>query len=135
MNRGGHFNWMPSSCFRGRDSLILSARWGGSLLDFLAMKTLLLRALLVLVFLTSAGVAQDVVPLYSGVAPGSARENYPEKEYFSTQWNTEVVTNVTKPTLTVFRPSPELKNGTAIVVAPGGGFMALSITSEGTDVA
>jgi acetyl esterase/lipase len=42
---------------------------------------------------------------------------------------------VTKPTLTVFKPSPELRNGTAVVICPGGGFMALSITSEGIDVA
>ena len=42
---------------------------------------------------------------------------------------------MTKPTLTVFKPAAELKNGTAIVICPGGGFMALSITSEGTDVA
>lgn len=86
-------------------------------------------------FLTAVGVAQDVVPLYPGVAPGSVQENYPEKEYFSKAWNTELVTNVTKPTLTVFKPSPELKNGTAIVICPGGGFMALSINSEGTEVA
>ena len=42
---------------------------------------------------------------------------------------------MTKPTLTVFKPSPELRNGTAVVVCPGGGFMALSINSEGNDVA
>jgi len=42
---------------------------------------------------------------------------------------------VTKPTLTIFQPAPEQKNGTAIVVWPSGGFMALSITSEGSDVA
>ena len=42
---------------------------------------------------------------------------------------------MTKPTLTIFKPAPEQKNGTAIVVCPGGGFMALSITSEGSIVA
>ena len=63
------------------------------------------------------------------------QQNYPEKQYFSKVWNADVVTNVTQPTLTVFKPSPELKNGTAIVICPGGGFMALSIASEGTDVA
>src|SRR5208282_5986386 len=61
--------------------------------------------------------------------------NYPEKQYFSKLWNTEVVANVTKPTLMLFKPAPEQKNGTAVVIVPGGGFMALSITSEGTDVA
>ena len=76
-----------------------------------------------------------MIPLYPGTPPGSTPETYPEKAYFSKLWNTEVVTNVTKPSLTVFKPSAEKKNGTAAVICPGGGFMALSITSEGTDVA
>jgi acetyl esterase/lipase len=99
------------------------------------MKTFLLRTLLIVVFLTAVGTAQDVIPLYSGIAPGSTQENYPEKAYFSKLWNTDVVTNVTKPTLTVYKPSADLRNGTGIVICPGGGFMALSINSEGTDVA
>jgi acetyl esterase/lipase len=99
------------------------------------MKTFLIRTLCLVLFLAPLAAAQDVVPLYPGTTPGSAQENYPEKEYFSKSWNTEVVANVTKPTLTVFKPSAELKNGTAVVICPGGGFMALSITSEGTDVA
>jgi len=88
-----------------------------------------------ILFLTGLTAAQNALPLYPGTPPGSTPENYPEKEYFSKLWNTEVVTNVTKPTLTVFKPSPGSRNGTAVVICPGGGFMALSITSEGTDVA
>ena len=99
------------------------------------MKTFALRAVIILLSLVAVAAAQDVIPLYPGVAPGSSPENYPEKQYFSKVWNTEVVTNVTRPTLTVFKPSPQLKNGAAIVICPGGGFMALSIASEGTDVA
>jgi acetyl esterase/lipase len=99
------------------------------------MKTFLIRTLCLLVFLAPLGAAQDVIPLYPGTAPGSMPENYPEKEYFSKNWNTEVVANVTKPTLTVFKPSAELRNGTAVVICPGGGFLALSINSEGNDVA
>ncbi len=99
------------------------------------MKTLILRALCLLFFATTLASAQDVISLYNGTPPGSEPANYPEKEYFSKLWNTEVVANVTKPTLTVFKPAPGTANGTAIVIAPGGGFMALSITSEGTDVA
>jgi acetyl esterase/lipase len=99
------------------------------------MKTLLIRTLCFVAFLTALAAAQDVIPLYPAMPLGSAQENYPEKEYFSKVWNTEVVTNVTKPSLTVFKPTPELRNGTAVVICPGGGFMALSITSEGIDVA
>src|SRR5262245_7172978 len=102
------------------------------------MKTLLMRTFGLVLFAASLASAQGVttlgvIPLYPGTPPGSAAENYPEKEYFSKVWNTEVVTNVTMPTLTVFKPAPEQKNGAAVVVCPGGGFVALSITSEGTD--
>ena len=99
------------------------------------MKTFLLRTLCVVVFLASLAAGQEVIPLYSATPPGSTPENYPEKEYFSKVWNTEVVANVTKPSLTVFKPSPKLRNGAALVICPGGGFMALSITNEGNDVA
>jgi hypothetical protein len=47
--------------------------------------------------LVAVARAQDVIPLYPGTAPGSKRENYPEKQYFSKVWNTDVVTNVTNP--------------------------------------
>ncbi|HEY1985246.1 MAG TPA: alpha/beta hydrolase [Terracidiphilus sp.] len=95
----------------------------------------MIRTVCAVVFLANICAAQEVIPLYSGTAPGSAHEDYPEKAYFSKSWNTDVVTNVTQPTLTIFKPSPELRNGTGIVICPGGGFMALSITSEGYDVA
>ena len=99
------------------------------------MKSIVFRTLCIFLFVASCAAAQEVIPLYPGTPPGSTPENYPEKEYFSKLWNTEVVSNVTKPSLTVFKPSAATKNGTAAVICPGGGFMALSITSEGTDVA
>lgn len=58
-----------------------------------------------------------------------------EKAFFSTIWNTEVVCNVSKPTMEVFRPDPGTANGTSVVIAPGGGLYALSIESEGNMVA
>ena len=42
------------------------------------------------------------------------------------------LTNVTDPSLTIYRP--ETPNGAAIVVAPGGGFSHLAISHEGTQV-
>ena len=94
-----------------------------------------LRSICLVAFLAASLGAQEVIHLYSGAAPGSEGGSYPEKQYFSTIWNTEVVTNVTQPTLTLYKPDPALANGTSVVICPGGGFMALSINSEGIDVA
>jgi acetyl esterase/lipase len=99
------------------------------------MKIFFLRAFSLALFAASLAAAQDVIPLYPGTPPGSAPETYPERQYFSKVWNTEVVTNVTKPTLIVYKPAPGTANGTGIIVCPGGGWMALSINSEGIDVA
>ena len=99
------------------------------------MKTFAVRLLFAVLSMTFFTAAQDVIPLYSGTPPGSTQENYPEKQYFSKVWNEEVVTNVTRPTLTIFKPSPELKNDSAVVICPGGALMALSIATEGTNVA
>jgi acetyl esterase/lipase len=99
------------------------------------MKRTVVVALYLLAYFGGIACAQEVIPLYPGVAPGSTKVDYPEKEYFSKSWNTEIVTNVTRPSLTVFKPAPELRNGTAVVICPGGGFMALSIASEGNDAA
>ena len=73
------------------------------------------------------------VELYTGVAAGG--EGRPDRRttYYSTLFDNQVVTNVVVPTVTPV--VPDVANGTAIVVAPGGGFHALSIESEGFEVA
>jgi acetyl esterase/lipase len=54
---------------------------------------------------------------------------------YSEEWNTQLITNVSIPSIQVFRPTAALNNGTSIIIAPGGGLRALSINSEGIDVA
>jgi len=78
---------------------------------------------------------QKIIQLYDGPAPGSESWNWNEAENDNNSWQTKVVYNVTKPTLTVFVPEADKANGTAVIIAPGGGFHALSINSEGMDVA
>ena len=46
-----------------------------------------------------------------------------------------LVRNVSTPTLELFRPAPGSANGTAVIVAPGGGFVGLAYEAEGTAVA
>lgn len=78
---------------------------------------------------------QKVIPLYTGAVPGSENWNWNEVELDNNAWNTKIVYNVSKPTLNVFLPDPAVANGTSVVICPGGGFIALSINSEGYDVA
>ncbi|MGH9801422.1 MAG: alpha/beta hydrolase [Blastocatellia bacterium] len=99
------------------------------------MKLKIFAAMGLLLFLTNVALAQKVIRLYPGAAPGSEHWKHQEKEYFSQIWNTQVVTNVVNPTLTVFSPEADKANGTAVIICPGGGFHALSINSEGIDVA
>lgn len=49
--------------------------------------------------------------------------------------NSLIVHNVAAPTLTPFLPPAGTANGAAVIIAPGGGFMMLSMNSEGWDVA
>ena len=46
--------------------------------------------------------------------------------------NANRLSDVTEPTLTIFRP--EKPNGASVIVAPGGGYMFLSYAHEGTQV-
>lgn len=77
-------------------------------------------------------IAQEIIEIPHEKAEKIVWENK-EKQYRSEIWDNEVVTNVSTPTMEVFRP--ENPNGTSVIIAPGGGLYALSIQSEGTDVA
>jgi acetyl esterase/lipase/lysophospholipase L1-like esterase len=92
---------------------------------------------LVLVFAAPIiNAQQKVIQLYNGAAPGSENWTWSEQENDHNAWNTKVVFNVSHPTLDVFLPDSSVANsGTAVVICPGGGFYALSINSEGYDVA
>jgi len=80
--------------------------------------------------------AQESVKLYQGKAPGSENWTQKEAQMYSDLFKTEVVYNVTDPSLLVYKPATGVKNtGTAIVIAPGGGFQSLSINREGIELA
>ena len=76
----------------------------------------------------------EAIPLYTE-NPDTSKWTGTERTYFSDLFDTDVVTNVSIPTLTPVLPTPELATGRGVIIAPGGGFHALSINSEGFDVA
>lgn len=97
------------------------------------MRRLLLLSAAGFVMPTSAIRAQ-VVNLWPGVAPGSERWTQTEQRIEHTPVGT-VVFNVVTPRLTAYLPERARATGTGVIIAPGGGFVALAISQEGTDVA
>jgi acetyl esterase/lipase len=49
--------------------------------------------------------------------------------------STRLVTNVTKPTITIYRPAKDKDTGTAMLICPGGGYWNLYWKLEGEEVA
>ncbi|MEP6756267.1 MAG: alpha/beta hydrolase [Chthonomonadales bacterium] len=80
-----------------------------------------------------ASAQQPVIPIWTGVAPGS--ETWTQKEVEYLNGKQRMIRNVVTPTLTVFLPDKTKATGTAVVVCPGGGFRFHSWDSEGIEVA
>jgi acetyl esterase/lipase len=72
----------------------------------------------------------DAIVLGTGPLPGN-----PAPESWYHQYGKNFARNVTVATLTPFLPDPAKASGTAVIVAPGGGFLSLSMENEGSDVA
>jgi acetyl esterase/lipase len=86
----------------------------------------------------AGAAAAIVVPLW----PGKAASDYGSigEEHFRSPENAPTrdakwLTNVTKPTLTVFRPPKDRSTGVAMVICPGGGYWNLAWDLEGEEVA
>lgn len=79
----------------------------------------------------------EVVRIWPAAPPGTESWTGPEVEIDADlpAGKVHIVTNVTMPTLTIFRPPPGKANGTAVVVAPGGAFRALAWDLDGTEIA
>jgi acetyl esterase/lipase len=73
--------------------------------------------------------------LWPGKAPGETKEIGPER-YLEAKTPNDVkrLENVSEPTITVYSPPKDKNTGTAVVVAPGGGYYILATEHEGTDV-
>jgi acetyl esterase/lipase len=62
-------------------------------------------------------------------------ENQPATESWFRQWGDPMARNITSATLTPFLADPKKATGLSVIVAPGGGFMWLSLGNEGWEVA
>ncbi len=85
-----------------------------------------------------------VVPLWPGEPPEETGRIGPEKVRMSPKLDrtqvevtepTRMVTNVTRPTLTIYRPAKGKDTGAAALICPGGGYWNLYWELEGEEVA
>jgi acetyl esterase/lipase len=85
-----------------------------------------------------------VVELWPGKVPDESGNIGPEKFLMSPKLDhkqvevtepTQMVTGVTKPTITIHRPAKDKDTGTAMLICPGGGYWNLYRQLEGEEVA
>jgi hypothetical protein len=93
------------------------------------------------VFLLSTWIAPVVaaetakeLPLYPGAAPGSEKWDWSERAV-TTQTGLPMVQDVVRPVLLHYAADGAAAVGTAMIVAPGGGFRTLMMSYEGVDIA
>jgi len=79
--------------------------------------------------------APRTLNVWPGPPPGEEGSIGEEKASRNSSGTTTSLTNVTNPTLTVYRPDPEKDTGAAILVFPGGGYNSLAWDHEGEQVA
>jgi acetyl esterase/lipase len=86
----------------------------------------------------------QVVELWPGKAPDETGDIGAEKVVMSPKLDrkqvevtesTRMITNVTKPTITIYRPAKDKDTGVAVVICPGGGYWNLYWELEGEEVA
>jgi acetyl esterase/lipase len=85
-----------------------------------------------------------VVEIWPGEAPEETAHFGPERTRMSPKLDrkqvevteqTRLITDVTKPTLTIYRPAKDTGAGTAVLICPGGGYWDLYWQLEGEEVA
>jgi acetyl esterase/lipase len=93
----------------------------------------LLNLFAIITCFVSASYSQTVLPLYDSI-PNS--KPAPDEEKSDADQSGKVrISNISRPTLTVYLPPKEKATGTAVVVIPGGGYRFVAASHEGSDVA
>lgn len=82
--------------------------------------------------MTAIATPDQPTAIVLGTGPGPAA---PQAEAWHRQYGSVFARNVSVATLTPFLPDAAKATGTAVIVAPGGGFRSLSMQNEGWDVA
>src|SRR5262245_28957476 len=105
---------------------------------------LMLSAWLCLTAPSAQAQKPTIVDLWPGKAPDETAEIGPEQVRMSPKFTrkedevtepTRMLSNVSKPTITICRPAKDKDTGAAVVICPGGGYWNLFWELEGEEVA
>lgn len=88
-----------------------------------------------LLYCTGITLAQKVLPIWPGTAPGSENWNWHQQVDSIELPGDPLIYNVAEPTLTFYPANPVFATGTSVIICPGGSFCYLHINTEGEDVA
>lgn len=90
-------------------------------------------------FLISALIMQaqtkEVIYIWPDVVPGEMQAKHEPEKSENTEGNVLRLTNITNPSLVVFKPEASKNNGIGIIVCPGGGYNILAADLEGYEIA
>lgn len=96
-------------------------------------------SLLSFLFIVSINMAyskdHETIHLWPEQVPGETESKAEPVFSDNRQGNTTRIAKVTDPGLIVYEANPEVRNGAAVIICPGGGYYILAIDKEGYEVA
>jgi acetyl esterase/lipase len=94
-------------------------------------------AIVALLFISTQISAQGkkTMHLWPGQVPGETEAKHDPVQTNKTSGNVIRITDITNPALIVFEPKESKKNGSSVIVCPGGGYSILAVDKEGYEIA
>lgn len=104
------------------------------------IRTALVASLLAGLLVTTSAIASKplVIDVWPGKTPGDVGIKGEETSRIHQSplvGPTKLITNVTRPTISIYQPPEETNTGTAMIICPGGGYWDLYWELEGEEVA
>ena len=101
---------------------------------FIACMNIKISLLFLFTLLTLQQVSsQTILQLYPDSIPNSKPSI--DEEEASFRDGVDIISKISRPTITVYQPAKKLANATAVIIFPGGGYWIEAAVHEGSDVA
>jgi acetyl esterase/lipase len=85
--------------------------------------------------ITTFSQKNEIIYLWPGKVPGELKEKKPPLVAVSENDKILRYSEITNPAIEVYSPDPSVRNGSAVIVCPGGGYHILAYDLEGTEIA